>query len=127
MKEFQQLILGNVSAAYYLAAFVFAFLGILASLLVHSKKRDIDSPRTPDKFSWLFLFFDNIKRIIAGLIVMFILFRFFNEISGKQLNMWWAVLIGVLLASYGVDKVFQIIKGKSSFLDVNRKVITKTP
>ena len=69
------IIRGGKELSYYLAGFFFAFLGIMLSLYQSSRNRDRLSPNTPLKFSWLFLVWDNLKRAVVTLIVMFILFR----------------------------------------------------
>jgi hypothetical protein len=125
MQEFKQLILGNVSVAYYLAAEFFALLALILSLYMGSKKRDVTSSSTPIQFSWLFLIWDNTKRIVVGQITMFLIFRFMTELLGRELNMWWAVGVGFFL-SFGLDKAIQMIKERSSLFDMNReKMIEK--
>lgn len=125
MQEFKQLILGNASVAYYLAAEFFAVLALILSLYMSSKKRDVASSSTPVQFSWLFLIWDNTKRIVVGQITLFLIFRFMTELLGRQLNMWIAVGVGFFL-SFGLDKAIQMIKEKSSLLDMNReKMIEK--
>lgn len=125
MEEFKQLILGNVSVAYYLAAEFFALLALILSLYMHSKKRDVNSSRTPVKYSVAFLILDNIKRIVVGQITLFIIFRFATELLGRELNMWWAVGIGFTL-SFGLDKVIQYIKNRSTLLQMDRdKLVQK--
>lgn len=125
MEEFKQLVLGPASVAYYMAAEFFAILALILSLYMDSRKRDPQSSSTPVQFSWLFLIWDNTKRIVVGQIALFIIFRFATELIGRQLNMWVAVGAGFLL-SFGLDKVIQWLKNKSSFLDMNReKLIDK--
>lgn len=125
MQEFKQLILGNVSVAYYLAAEFFALLALILSLYLSSKKRDVASSSTPVQFSWLFLIWDNTKRIVVGQITLFLVFRFMTELLGRELNMWIAVGVGFFL-SFGLDKAIEMIKEKSSLFDMNReKMITK--
>lgn len=125
MQEFKQLILGNVSVAYYLAAEFFALLALILSLYLNSKKRDVASSSTPVEFSWLFLIWDNIKRIVVGQITLFLIFRFVTELLGRELNMWIAVGVGFFL-SFGLDKAIQVIKERSSLFDMNReKMIEK--
>jgi hypothetical protein len=125
MQEFKQLILGNVSVAYYLAAEFFALLALILSLYLHSKKRDVASSSTPVEYSWLFLIWDNTKRIVVGQIALFLIFRFITELLGRQLNMWIAVGVGFFL-SFGLDKAIQLIKEKSTIFDMNReKMIDK--
>src|SRR5688572_20678584 len=120
MQEFKDLVLGGVSVAYYLAAEFFALLALILSLYLHSKKRDPNASSTPQQYSWLFLIWDNTKRIVVGQIAFFILFRFATELLGRQLNMWYAVGAGFLL-SFGLDKVIQFIKNKSSLFDMDRE------
>lgn len=125
MEEFKQLVLGPASVAYYAAAEFFAILALILSLYLDSRKRDVNSSSTPMKFSWLFLLWDNTKRIVVGQITLFILFRFATELIGRQLNMWIAVGAGFLL-SFGLDKIIQWIKNKSSILDMNREKMIDT-
>lgn len=120
MQEFKQLILGNVSVAYYLAAEFFALLALILSLYLNSKKRDVASSSTPVEFSWLFLIWDNTKRIVVGQITLFLIFRFVTELLGRELNMWIAVGVGFFL-SFGLDKAIQVIKERSSLFDMNRE------
>lgn len=125
MQEFKQLLLGPASLAYYAAAEFFAILAIILSLYLHSKKRDPQAPSTPQQFSWLFLIWDNVKRIAAGQILMFLIFRFVTELLGRQLNMWIAVGVGFFL-SFGLDKGIQWLKDRSEILQMNReKMIEK--
>lgn len=125
MEEFKQLILGNVSVAYYLAAEFFALLALILSLYLNSKKRDVSSSSTPVQFSWLFLIWDNTKRIVVGQIALFLIFRFITELLQRQLNMWIAVGVGFFV-SFGLDKAIQLIKERSSLFDMNReKMIDK--
>jgi hypothetical protein len=111
MNELQSYILGELSVAYYLAAGFFCFLAILISLYDHSRKRDKDSTRTPEKFSWSFLLWDNAKRIVTTLLVMFLIFRFSPVVVGKPLSMEIAVGVGFFL-SLGLDKVIQLLRDK---------------
>lgn len=126
MHEFKQLILGNVSIAYYAAAEFFALLALILSLWLHSQKRDTSAPSTPQSFSWIFLIMDNVKRIVVGQIALFLIFRFASEALGRQLNMYMAVGIGFAL-SFGLDKFIQFLKEKTSFFDVDRSKITTPP
>lgn len=120
MEEFKQLILGEVSVAYYAAAEVFALLALIISLWLHSKKRDASSPTTPQKFSWGFLFWDNFKRIIVGQITMFLVFRFATEFLGRKLDMWMAVGIGAGL-SFGLDRFIMWMQSRTTVFDMNRE------
>lgn len=120
MEEFKTLLLGPVSVAYYMAAEVFAVMAIILSLYASSKKRDPDSSSTPYKFSWLFLIWDNLKRIVVGQIALFLIFRFASEFIGRALNMWMSVGIGFFV-TIGLDQLIGFIKEKSSILQMNRE------
>lgn len=125
MEEFKTLVLGPVSVWYYAAAEFFALCAIMLSLYLHSTKRDPQSSSTPVKFSWLFLVWDNLKRIVVGQITMFIFFRFAIELIGKELNMITAFGIGFFL-SLGIDKAIQWLKDRSPILQMNREKMIDT-
>lgn len=123
--QIKALILGPVSVAYYVAAEFFALIALTLSLYLQAQKRDPNSASTPIKFSWLFLIWDNFKRIVIGQMVLFLIFRFASELMGRQLNMWVAVGVGFGL-SFGIDKAIQYLKDKSGFFQMDReKLIDK--
>ena len=110
LKQTLEIILGDKQLSYYLAGFFFSGLAILLSLYHHSRKRDVESPNTPKKFSWTFLVWDNLKRIFITLIVMFILFR--------QLDLsdvWYQIGVGFLV-SLCLDKVIEFLMKKSELV-----------
>ncbi len=106
-----EIITGNKGGGYYLAGFFFAFLAILLSIYIHSKKRDKYSPNTPINYSWLFLLWDNGKRAAAGLIVMFLIFRMFD-----CSNVWVMIGVGFFVAM-GVDKAIQFLMERTDFMN----------
>ena len=106
------IILGeNKTGGYYLAGFFFSGLAILLSIYLHSRKRDRCSPATPEKFSWLFLLWDNAKRAAASLVLMFILFRLFDFS-----NVFAMVGVGFFV-SFGVDKAIQFLMDKTNIMN----------
>jgi hypothetical protein len=90
------IIAGGKQLSYYLAGFFFAALGILLSLYQSSRSRDKLSPSTPLKFSWLFLIWDNMKRALITLVVMFILFRVL-DLSYVPLMIGVGIVVSVAL------------------------------
>lgn len=120
INEALKIIMGDKTGGYYIAGFFFSFLAILLSLFVIAKKRrDPDSPATPRKFSLSFLIGDNIKRIGATMIVMFLLFRMF-DLS----NVLHMVGVGFGVA-FGFDKIIQFLIDKTDilkFLEPARKI-----
>jgi hypothetical protein len=115
MEEFKGYILGELSIPYYLAAFVFSSLAIIVSLLLHARKRNPNSARTPEKFSFSFLIWDNLIRVMVTLILMFFFFRFSPRLFGGQLSMEIAVAVGFFL-SFGLDKALQWIQQRFDVL-----------
>lgn len=115
MQEFKSYILGELSVAYYFAAFFFSSIAILLSLYMHSRKRDVASTRTPVKFSWAFLLWDNLLRVLATLALMFLFFRFSPDIFGHPLSFPIAVGVGFFL-SFGLDKAIQWLQQKFDIL-----------
>lgn len=120
MNELQSYILGEVSVAYYLAAFFFSTLAIIVSLYHHSRSRNVESESTPQHFSWRFLLWDNTKRIVTTLIVMFFFFRFSPTLFGKPLSMELAVGVGIGLA-LGLDKAIQFLQDRFDLFKMPRK------
>ena len=118
INESIQIVLGEKTGGYYIAGFFFSFLAILLSLYIHSKTRDKNSPSTPYNFSWKFLLWDNAKRIFAGMIVMFILFR-----AADLSNIYAMLGVGFTVA-FSLDKIIQFLMDKSNvlnFLQPDRK------
>lgn len=111
INEAWQIILGGKTGGYYLAGFFFSFLAILISLYSYSLTRDKESKNTPVKFSLFFLIWDNAKRIIVGLIVMFILFR------AADLSNIYAMLAVGFGVGISLDKIIQLLMNKSNLLD----------
>lgn len=120
--EALEIITGGKSGGYYIAGFVFSAMAIILSLYLHSRSRNPSSKATPEKFSLLFMFWDNLKRSVASLIVMFLIFRVFDCSDIKA-------MIGVgFFVALGVDKAIEFLMEKTNFLDilkVNRESIMK--
>lgn len=121
LKAAAEIILGNKPDGYYLAGFFFSLLAILLSLYMQSRSRDKLSPNTPYRFSFWFLVWDNLKRILAGMICMFLFFRFFNLSIELQVGFGFAI-------AFGLDKLLQWLMNYTDFfkfLRQNRDVIKK--
>lgn len=109
--EFVDHLFGGISFATYIVAFLFTAIGAVISLRLHAEKRDKLSPNTPVKFSWTFLIQDNMLRLISGLLMVFILFRFAPQLLKTDLSMLFAVLLG--LCSDNLVFLFQKIQDKA--------------
>jgi hypothetical protein len=124
LKEVIDTVLGDGrSIGYYISGFLFSFLGILVSLYYSSTKRDKYSSSTPYHFSWTFLLWDNTKRIVVSLIIMYLLFR---TIEIKEV--WLMVGVGIVVTVL-FDQLIEYIMNKSEavckLLGMNRKKFTK--
>lgn len=121
VNEAIQIILGDKTIGYYLAGFFFSFLAILVSLYQHSRTRDKYSQSTPVNFSWGFLIWDNLKRMVTTLIVMFMLFRLFDLSNpGAMIGVGFAV-------GFGLDKVIEFLMERTNLLDILKPERKKHP
>lgn len=111
MKEFINILLGQQPLVNFLALVFFALLGAALSLLLQASNRNPNSDTSPLHFSWTFFFSDNAKRIVAGVILIFIALRFTPELFGVDVNAFWALVIG-----FTNDKIAQILKDKTNIL-----------
>lgn len=105
MENFIDNLLGPLSIADYAAGMIFAMLGAIISLRLQANTRDKLSDNTPFKFSWAFLFHDNLQRLIFGFIITFVTFRFAPQILKTDFSMFIAFLVG-----FAFDKVLELIK-----------------
>lgn len=110
--ELLKLIFGEGSTSQIIATYIFAFIGAIYSLSLNVKGRDKESENSPYHFSWSFLWSDNLKRIVASVISIFICLRFAKEIFGVDITMYFALIIG-----FSLDKLSQYIKNKVKFKD----------
>ncbi len=102
----------------FFASFFFALIGVAISLLVHTTQRDVRSNNTPFAFSWSFLLKDNMRRIIAGLLVIYVAIRFHPDLFGEPITDWKSLGVGLV-----VDKLAELIKNHTPLLSVNRDKI----
>ncbi len=127
------LIFGTNDVEFLKAGFIFALLGSVLNLLIESNKRDPNSTRTPPNFSFLFLFKDNVKRLLITVILIFIFMRFSQEIAHVKISLWVCFLIGFgsdLLSMYLKKVKTNFFKSKftstTTQVEVTPESITKT-
>lgn len=113
--EIKQNVLGPLSIGYYASAFFFSFIGLLIMLYYRSTTRDKNSKRTPVNFSFWFLVWDNAKRMVTGLLVMYVLFRFASEFFSSPLSMRVALGIGFAI-SLGLEPMMKFLVDRSEVL-----------
>lgn len=113
--NFTQQVLGDVSPAFFWAMFLFAFMGMVASLLLNATDRNPSSVASPGGFSLWFLIKDNHKRIVLSLFLIFIGITVGPELTDIVLNKTTAILLG-----FNLDKIAQAIKNRSALFQVDR-------
>jgi len=116
MKEFINILIGNVGVVMFAALFFFALIGVSINLLFHANTRDQSSPNTPKKFSVSFLISDNWKRILLAILLIYVSIRFVQLIftisveNNNELYLFSAVFIGFIF-----DKLGEFMKKKFDF------------
>lgn len=114
LKEY---ILGELTLEFVLAFYLFAIIGMLASMLLHYDRRRKKSKKSNIfvKFSSAYWVKDNIVRMLTNVIVIFIVIRFYNELPiNIDLNMFLGLAVGmsidlviIFLRKYTVINIFQ--------------------
>ncbi len=107
-------LLGPIDPAHFIAAFIYAMLGIIMSLLYSAANRDQSKETTPDYFSWKYLLSNNFIRIVFSvmftMLAVVVTLRFTPEILGLNLNMFVAFSIGL-----SFDRLSSVMKDKGLF------------
>lgn len=112
MNFFNYLTGPNDPVLFAVCLFFFAPIGILFVLLMGTRLRDPRSLNSPQRFSWNYLWNDNVKRILASILAVYITLRFMTELTGWQLNEWRAVIVGTAW-----DGIALFLKQKTDLLD----------
>lgn len=97
--DFWAAFLNGLPLGTLFAAFIFALVGLAIRALVIAQYRDPASPRTPQQWSWAFWRKDNLPRLLNSaaltILVIFVSIRFVNELTGKELSMFYALGLGL--------------------------------
>jgi hypothetical protein len=120
MKEFIALIIGNQSIAVFCALYFFALIGVTINLLIHSTTRDQNSIETPYEFSFKFLLWDNWKRILLNVLLIYASIRFASLIFTIKTENQEFYLFSSLFIGFIYDKLLEIWKTKANFLKVRK-------
>lgn len=116
MEDFIRSVLGGYSAGMWMAYLFFALLGVIAYSWMEVRGRNRNSSATPKYFSWRFFAFDNLKRYIAVIILIYVQFRFFANITGTELSEYVAFLVG-----FGSDGIAGFSKRGTKLLRADRE------
>lgn len=93
-QTFTENMLGKLTFITFISGLLFAGIGILITLLVHSLTRDKESERTPVKYSFTFMLYDNWKRILLVFLCVLVTIRFFEDLTPWKFNMLFALAVG---------------------------------
>lgn len=104
MDKFLNLVLGTNDVPTYLAAFLFAFMGMGIYWKWKVSKRNKASRNTPFHFSWSFFTQDNLVEIVFNLMSIFLAMRFSVEYAGVEVTMWYSLGIG-----FGLPRFIQYL------------------
>lgn len=118
MKSFWNHVIGPTDPALFAACIFFAAIGVFFVLLIGTRLRDKQSPNSPQKFSWAYLWSDNARRIYASAIAVLLTLRFMPEpqLLGWELTPWKALCVGTAW-----DTILLFVKQKTSILDPKPK------
>ena len=94
MNELYEILFLSYSIPQMIGYSIFFIFGIFMYSYLEVDNRDKSSKNTPTKFNWKFFYKDNLKRYLATILVVYISFRFFVEITGNPLDEFTAFLLG---------------------------------
>lgn len=116
MNSFLNEVLGTSQYTVLLANLFWAYIGAFVMILLITNKRDPLSKESPVHFSWSFFFSDNVKKIVATIILIFVAIRFGDQFlapylpAGTTLNSFIYFLVG-----FGCDRLSQLFKDRNIF------------
>lgn len=120
MEKLGLMLFGGYSVWELIGYGVFFILGMFLYSYLEVENRNKLSNNTPKKFSWKFFYKDNIKRYVASVLLVYVLFRFFIEMTGQELNEFTALLMG-----FTGDGVIGMKKKSIKGLNTNRDNLMK--
>lgn len=95
--DFWNVIIGPGPIGAFLGLIVVAYISAMVSLLLEASNRDIESPNTPIKFSWKFLWAANWKRIFANFLAVPLLIRVSYQYVGIEMMILAAIGVGAII------------------------------
>lgn len=121
MGEFFTIIFGDYTAVQMLGFLWFFVIGYLVYGYIETSGRDVQGSRTPTKWSWKFWLRDNLKRYATTLLVSYVFFRFYSQMSGHPFGNIDAITLGLL-----GDGAAAVMKKRIKFFKNDRvKLMTK--
>jgi len=118
--EVIEMLIGGYTLGEMIGLFIFMILGFILFTLLEVENRDKESNKTPKKFSWRFFALDNIKRYVASLLLTYVFFRFYDDLTGQALTPFNALMLGFM-----GDGIVGMQKKKFQILKANREEVMK--
>jgi hypothetical protein len=115
MNEFFKIIFGDFTFLQLFGYVWFFIVGYVIYGLTETGNRDVNSTNTPVKWNWKFWFHDNWRRYITTILCTYLLFRFYNELSGHEFAYIDAVGLGLI-----GDGVAAMLKSKLNVFTKDR-------
>lgn len=110
--NFWHVILGNAPAGTFLGYLTFAIVAALASIIYNLSKRDVDSPNTPQKLSFLFWVAHNLGRAIGNLLCIPLAIRILLEWQSANPLL---LLVLAIAIGFSIDRLFLMFKDMGVF------------
>lgn len=124
--ELQELIMGPLSPAFYIAGLLFAMVAAAVFNYFSVKNRDVHSTDSPRPFSLLYYIRHNWGHLAMSTLAILLLMRFYPELLENfgpgtfqkyaALNMGICALLGVLFPALIKAAVWRVNKGKYEIL-----------
>lgn len=118
MEELFYRIFGDYTVIDLISYAWFMVIGYVIYALIETTGRDLESKKTPKKWSWKFWIKDNWRRYLVTILSTYALFRFYSEFNGSVFTDFDAFTIGVL-----GDGIAATAKKRIKSLSANREKI----
>ena len=112
----------------YISCYIFVFFGLIIKWYIQTKKSIKTNPRTPEKFSFKYWFWDNLlpklQSLLVSGIIIFVCLRFSVEWFKMVPSMFFALGIGLgfdYLIDFVKSKIPDVIKAKEAFIKENQE------
>lgn len=97
MDEFLNIVFGDYTSFAQLFGYLWFFMiGYLIFGLIETTGRDVNSIKTPKKWSWKFWIKDNWRRYLLTILCSYVLFRFYTEFSGHPFSNFDSITLGIM-------------------------------
>ena len=94
MEKLMEMLFGSYDIWDLLGYSIFFVLGMFLYSYLEVENRNVQSTNTPKEWSWKFWVMDNWRRYIGSVVLIYIIFRFFIELTGNELSEFTALMMG---------------------------------